>query len=227
MQCGTEGFVCQFGFADDFFTASDARGSEKLRGAAYESGRNRCGQATGTPLLEWSLLVAKQLTLCLLLMSWGGGAAVPQTAKTTPKAAPKKTTTAPESKPKQSAPAKTPATSKSKTTAAKTPTASKSKTAARKRKKAPPRPRTQQQPAPDRYSEIQQALIDKSYLEGPPTGVWDKKSLEAMQRFQTDQKLRATGKLDALSLIRLGLGPKRQALPPDGIATPPEAPKQP
>ena len=167
--------------------------------------------------------MAKQLTLCLLVMFWGGGTAAPQTPKTTPK----KATPAPQSKPQQSPPAKTPATSKSKTAPAKTPTASKSKTAARKRKKAPPRPRTQQQPTPDRYREIQQALIDKSYLEAPPTGVWDASSMDAMKRFQADQKLQATGKLDALSLIRLGLGPKRQALPPDGLATPPEAPKQP
>jgi len=158
--------------------------------------------------------VAK-LTLCLLLLLWGGGTAAPQT----PTTAPKKATTAPQSTPKQSAPAKTPTASKPKT-------ASTSKTTSA-RKKAPPRPRTQQEPTPERYREIQQALIDKAYLDGPPSGVWDASSMDAMKRFQTDQKLQITGKLDALSLIRLGLGPKRQALPPNGLAASPEAPKQP
>jgi peptidoglycan hydrolase-like protein with peptidoglycan-binding domain len=123
--------------------------------------------------------------------------ATPQTAK-----APPKTTTAP-----KSAPTKKAAPSKSKTTV---------------RKRAPARPLTQQQPTPERNQEIQQALIDKGYLQDPPTGVWDTQSSDALKRFQTDQQLQATGKLDSLSLIRLGLGPKRQALTPASLPNPPE-----
>jgi hypothetical protein len=33
--------------------------------------------------------------------------------------------------------------------------------------------------------------------------------MAALKRFQEEQKLEATGKLDSLSLIRLGLGPKK------------------
>jgi peptidoglycan hydrolase-like protein with peptidoglycan-binding domain len=66
----------------------------------------------------------------------------------------------------------------------------------------------QQNPTPERYKEIQQALADKGYLKGEPSGVWDAASVDAMQRFQSDQKLTATGKINAPSLIGLGLGAK-------------------
>ena len=135
-----------------------------------------------------------KVILSLLLLVWGVTIpATPQTAKAPPK---KTTTAAPKS-----------ASAKSKTTA---------------RKRAPARPPTQQQPTPERSKEIQQALIDKGYLQDPPTGVWDAQSSDALKRFQADRQLQATGKLDSLSLIRLGLGPKRQALTPASLPTPPE-----
>ena len=70
--------------------------------------------------------------------------------------------------------------------------------------------RGQQEPAPERYTEIQQALIAKGYLPGPATGKWGPESVDALRRFQQDQKLTPTGKLDSLSLIGLGLGPNRE-----------------
>lgn len=66
-------------------------------------------------------------------------------------------------------------------------------------------------PSPERYKEIQQALIDKGYFQGSATGAWGSDSTEALRRFQQDQKLEPTGKLDSLSLIALGLGPRRTA----------------
>jgi peptidoglycan hydrolase-like protein with peptidoglycan-binding domain len=66
----------------------------------------------------------------------------------------------------------------------------------------------QANPSSDRYREIQEALAAKGYLKTPPTGVWDQDSVEAMKRFQEDQKITSTGKLNSLSLIALGLGPK-------------------
>ena len=80
-------------------------------------------------------------------------------------------------------------------------------------KKAPPRPRyyAQLQPAPERYKEIQQALADKGYFSGTPDGVWGASSTDALKRFQHDQNLSEDGKVDSLSLIALGLGPKRTA----------------
>ncbi len=68
---------------------------------------------------------------------------------------------------------------------------------------------TQQVPTPDRYREIQQALADKGYLAGAVNGQWGEDSTEALKRFQKEQNLAVTGKLDSVSLIALGLGPKR------------------
>jgi peptidoglycan hydrolase-like protein with peptidoglycan-binding domain len=68
---------------------------------------------------------------------------------------------------------------------------------------------SQQAPTPERYREIQQALIGKGYLQGEPTGEWGPDSVDALRRFQTDQNLTADGKIGSLSLIALGLGPKR------------------
>jgi hypothetical protein len=65
-------------------------------------------------------------------------------------------------------------------------------------------------PTPERYKEIQQALISKGYLQGEPTGTWGPDSVEALKRFQQDQKIETTGKINSLSLIALGLGPKRE-----------------
>lgn len=63
-------------------------------------------------------------------------------------------------------------------------------------------------PAEDRYREIQQALISKGYLEGEATGKWGSDSVAALRHFQEDQSLEPSGKINSLSLIALGLGPK-------------------
>jgi len=64
-------------------------------------------------------------------------------------------------------------------------------------------------PTSDRYREIQGALASKGYLSSPGTGVWDQQSMDAMKRFQQDQKLEPTGKLTAKSLTALGLSGKQ------------------
>jgi peptidoglycan hydrolase-like protein with peptidoglycan-binding domain len=64
------------------------------------------------------------------------------------------------------------------------------------------------QPRPERYKEIQQALAEKGYLKEAPSGEWNQASVDALRRFQQDQNLQPSGKLDSLSLIALGLGPK-------------------
>ncbi len=69
----------------------------------------------------------------------------------------------------------------------------------------------QMAPTPDRYKEIQSALVQKGYLQGEPTGVWDSDSVDAMKRYQEDQEMAPTGKLTASALIGLGLGPKPDA----------------
>jgi hypothetical protein len=67
-------------------------------------------------------------------------------------------------------------------------------------------------PTSDRYREIQQALVSKGYLQADQaTGVWDQNSMDAMKRFQSEQNIDASGKLNSLSLIALGLGPRHDA----------------
>src|SRR6266851_5358493 len=76
---------------------------------------------------------------------------------------------------------------------------------------------TQGVPTPERYKEIQQALADKGYYKGPVSGEWGPDSVESLKKFQEDQHLLVDGKLGSLSLIALGLGPKRQA-PNEAVA---------
>jgi hypothetical protein len=79
-------------------------------------------------------------------------------------------------------------------------------------------------PTSDRYREIQQALVAKGYLKPEDaTGVWSQGSVDALKRFQAEQKIESTGKINSLSLIALGLGPKHET----AAARPPVAPQPP
>jgi len=143
-------------------------------------------------------------------------------------AAPKKSSTAhtkkstkPKTAHKSSSRSKT--TAKSGKTAGKTGTAASrksrnSKTAAKRgkgsRSKSAQTWRSRQlAPTPDRYKEIQSALAQRGYLKKDPSGVWDPESADALRRFQQDQSLEATGKLNSLSLMALGLGAKHGDAP--------------
>jgi len=138
------------------------------------------------------------------------------------------TAAAPQKKKAASTPSKTAPTtpsSKKTVTAKKTVSSAKKTVASKKGAKKPAaqawRP-TQRVPTPERYKEIQEALATKGYLEGAgPTGVWDDSSVSALKKFQQDQNLEPSGKIDSLSLIALGLGPKREQPP----APPPAEPK--
>ena len=78
-------------------------------------------------------------------------------------------------------------------------------------------------PTPERYKEIQEALVSKGYLPADQAnGQWNDGSLNALKRFQADQNLEATGKINSLSLIALGLGPKHETAKP--ASTVPVAP---
>jgi peptidoglycan hydrolase-like protein with peptidoglycan-binding domain len=68
------------------------------------------------------------------------------------------------------------------------------------------RERGQKAPTPDRISEIQQALAKDGSFAGAPNGKWDGSTVEAMKKFQEAHGLNPTGKLDAKTLQRLGLG---------------------
>jgi hypothetical protein len=79
----------------------------------------------------------------------------------------------------------------------------------------------QQHPEPNRYQEIQKALHDRGYLKGEPAGEWNDNATDALKRFQADQKLPNDGKISALTLIGLGLGPKHEGGPV--VAPPPSS----
>ena len=109
--------------------------------------------------------------------------------------------------------ASTAKTSASKGTTAAKNTAGKKATAAKKSSSAKQSSRyrrsTQRAPEPDRYKEIQQSLADRGYYSGTVNGAWGPDSVDALKRFQRDQNIDDDGKLGALSLIALGLGPRR------------------
>ena len=88
-------------------------------------------------------------------------------------------------------------------------------------------PPVQMQPSQDRYREIQTALAQKGYLRSEPTGSWDAESSNAMKQFQRDQNIEADGKLSSLSLIALGLGPKRTVSASSSGSTPVQSPPPP
>jgi peptidoglycan hydrolase-like protein with peptidoglycan-binding domain len=84
-----------------------------------------------------------------------------------------------------------------------------------------PAPSYQLHPDPERYQQIQQALADRGYFKGQVNGQWSDDSVDALKRFQADQKLDPDGKINALSLIGLGLGPKHDG---SSLASAPSAP---
>ena len=68
--------------------------------------------------------------------------------------------------------------------------------------------REQLRPTRERYAEIQTALARAGYFQSPANGDWGPSSVNALAYFQKDHGLEPTGKIDAPSLIKLGLGPK-------------------
>lgn len=63
-------------------------------------------------------------------------------------------------------------------------------------------------PGSSRIREVQEALAERGYLQSEATGSWNVASADALKRFESDQKVRVDGKIDAKTLIALGLGPK-------------------
>jgi peptidoglycan hydrolase-like protein with peptidoglycan-binding domain len=95
---------------------------------------------------------------------------------------------------------KTKSGSKSSVTSSKKST--KGKNSGRKGKKV----KGQAAPTPERIGEIQSALARHGVYAGESTGKWDDSTSEAMKKFQSTHGLTPTGKYDALTLQRLGLG---------------------
>jgi peptidoglycan hydrolase-like protein with peptidoglycan-binding domain len=61
-------------------------------------------------------------------------------------------------------------------------------------------------PTPDRINEIQVALAKNGAYDGTPSGKWDDSTADAMRKFQSSHGLNPSGKLDAPTLQKLGLG---------------------
>ncbi len=89
--------------------------------------------------------------------------------------------------------------------AAQTSTASKKKKASSKSKKKS-KAKGQESPTPDRIMEIQTALQKDGSYAGEPTGKWDAATTDAMKKYQDKNGISPTGKIDAVSLNKLGLG---------------------
>ena len=67
--------------------------------------------------------------------------------------------------------------------------------------------------APQRATEIQNALIRKNYLTGSPSGQWDAQTESAMQKYQADHGWQTKLTPDSRALISLGLGPSTASGP--------------
>jgi len=157
----------------------------------------------------------------MILLAWSANGAVATQQKT-----PAKTATAR----KKSASARKGAitTRRGSSTASSPKSGTAARTASARGKKAPAKRVTwrnrQTAPSPDRYREIQGALAAKGFLSPEDaTGTWNQTSSDALKKFQAEQNLESSGKINSLSLIALGLGPKRDPSPaaPKPPLTPP------
>jgi len=81
----------------------------------------------------------------------------------------------------------------------------------------------QKAPTADRVIEIQAALAKDGSFQGSPSGKWDDATAAAMRRFQGSHGLNPSGKLDAPTLQRLGLGSQTAGIaaptPPPGAVS--------
>jgi peptidoglycan hydrolase-like protein with peptidoglycan-binding domain len=64
----------------------------------------------------------------------------------------------------------------------------------------------QKAPTTDRIEEIQTALSREGYYHGDPSKKWDASTEDAMRHFQEDHGMSGSGRLDATTLQKLGLG---------------------
>jgi len=85
---------------------------------------------------------------------------------------------------------------------------------AKSTKKATRRERGQKAPDPARISEIQTALAKDGSFDGKPNGKWDPATIDATKKFQEAHGLNPSGKLDAKTLQKLGLGSQTAGLAP-------------
>ena len=153
---------------------------------------------------------------CLVLLSTVVGLGVPAVRSQQGKSAKSPSKTSPKASSTKSSTAKSPANkaSSSQSSGATTQHASSSagkkrsskssasKVSSRKSRRQP----GQKAPTSDRITEIQSALAKDGSFAGEPNGKWDDGTTAAMRKFQASHGLNPSGKLDAPTLQRLGLG---------------------
>lgn len=136
------------------------------------------------------------IALCLGVATMFSVAVRPVAAQTSSSSAKKK-------KKSTSASSTSTKSSSAKLTSAKTVT---SKSRGKSRGRTPAKPKGQAAPTPDRIKEIQAALQKDGSYSGEPTGKWDSATADAMRKYQDKNGINATGKIDAISLNKMGLG---------------------
>jgi len=118
----------------------------------------------------------------------------------------------------KAAPGKGPATQKASGTAPKTSPRGGKRSSGRSRRQP-----GQKAPTSDRVFQIQSALAKDGSFTGTPDGKWDDDTTAAMRRFQAAHGLNATGRLDARTLQKLGLGSETAGVaaptPPPGAVS--------
>ena len=84
--------------------------------------------------------------------------------------------------------------------------------------------------APERATQIQNALIRENYLTGSPSGQWDSQTEAAMQKYQAAHGWQTKLTPDSRALISLGLGPSTasgpQTLPANTYSSPSPEPAE-
>src|SRR6266481_6062340 len=129
------------------------------------------------------------------------------------------TTTAAKSSQARNAPNKKSTKVPGKTSSSSTRKSSARSLAGKKSRKQP----GQKTPTADRVNQIQAALARDGSFQGLPSGKWDDDTIAAMRRFQTAHGLNPSGKLDAPTLQRLGLGSETAGVaaptPPPGATS--------
>ena len=167
----------------------------------------------------------------MIALAWNANGTLAAQEKTPPKktATKKKGTPAKKSGVRSSSKKGAPTARKGTSTASARKPGTTTKSASSHGKKTPAKRVTwrnrQMTPSPDRYREIQGALASKGFLNPEEaTGTWNQASSDALKKFQAEQNLESSGKINSLSLIALGLGPKREtasAAPPKPVPPPP------
>jgi len=103
------------------------------------------------------------------------------------------------------------------------PTPTAAKKSSKKHRHQTKRETFQKAPTPERISEIQSALTRAGYYQGDSSGKWDSNTIAAVEKFQSANGIDPSGKLDAPTLQKLGLGSDIAGVSAPRVVAPPLA----